>query len=134
MKKNFSLCALVALLAVVFVTTSCSKDDETPSFDSESILGTWEIQSMNYAIALGDWGIEVHQKLTFKGNSRCTTGIAGETSYKVEDGLIKTYNEYSETPMFIYQLVHREGNKMHVRAYKKVVEEGKYYNIHLEKK
>ncbi|MBR5674699.1 MAG: hypothetical protein IKW97_09905 [Muribaculaceae bacterium] len=98
--------------ALVFV--SCGSDDE-PSlqFDKNAIIGTWEITEVQGSPEW--WWILTGTMLTFNSNGTCSTGFSMEDSYKIEGGLVKTYYAETQEPMYVYELMGRNGNTLTVK-------------------
>ena len=111
MKKLFLLFSLmVASLAFV----SCGSDDEPNlQFDKNTIVATWEITEVQ-----GNpewWWIAKGTALTFNSNGTCLTGFSMEDSYKIEGGQVKTYYAETQEPMYVYELLGKNGNTLTVK-------------------
>ena len=98
--------------ALVFV--SCGSDDEPDlQFDKNTIIGTWEITEVH---GLPEWRwIVTGTMLTFNSNGTCSTGFSMEDSYKIEGGQVKTYYAETQEPMYVYELMGRNGNTLTVK-------------------
>ena len=98
--------------ALVFV--SCGSDDEPDlQFDKNTIIGTWEITEVH---GLPEWRwIVTGTMLTFNSNGTCSTGFSMEDSYKIEGGLVKTYYAETQEPMYVYELMGKNGNTLTVK-------------------
>jgi len=98
--------------ALVFV--SCGSDDEPDlQFDKNTIIGTWEITEVQGSPEW--WWILTGTMLTFNSNGTCSTGFSMEDSYKIEGGLVKTYYAETQEPMYVYELMGRNGNTLTVK-------------------
>ena len=98
--------------ALVFV--SCGSDDEPDlQFDKNTIIGTWEITEVQGSPEW--WWILTGTMLTFNSNGSCTTGFSMEDSYKIEGGQVKTYYAETQEPMYVYELMGRNGNTLTVK-------------------
>ena len=98
--------------ALVFV--SCGSDDEPDlQFDKNTIIGTWEITEVQGSPEW--WWIVTGTMLTFNSNGTCSTGFSMEDSYKIEGGLVKTYYAETQEPMYVYELMGRNGNTLTVK-------------------
>ena len=106
--------------ALVFV--SCGSDDE-PSlqFDKNAIIGTWEITEVQGSPEW--WWIVTGTMLTFNSNGTCSTGFSMEDSYKIEGGQVKTYYAETQEPMYVYELMGKNGNTLTVKM-KGTLDEG----------
>jgi hypothetical protein len=58
---------ILPLLAITIFAFSCSKDDETPSFDETLLPGTWEILDLDYAGTTTTTAMGVSVDATFEG-------------------------------------------------------------------
>ena len=101
-------CMLLLLTAALFacvMTTSCSSDDDdspSMSFDTQTIVGTWEITNV------GNKSLPEFQngaKMTFYSDGTCKGVMEMENAYRIKNG--KNYTYYSETdePMYVYSLL-----------------------------
>ena len=98
--------------ALVFV--SCGSDDEPDlQFDKNTIIGTWEITEVQGSPEW--WWILTGTMLTFNSNGSCTTGFSMEDSYKIEGGQVKTYYAETQEPMYVYELMGKNGNTLTVK-------------------
>ena len=111
MKKLFLFFSLmVATMALV----SCGNDDEPNlQFDKETIVGAWEITEVQ-GTAQWRWIIK-GTTLTFNSNGTCSTGFSMEDSYKIEGGQVKTYYAETMEPMYVYELLGKNGNTLTVK-------------------
>lgn len=98
--------------ALVFV--SCGSDDEPDlKFDKNTIVGTWEITEVQGS---PEWRwIVTGTMLTFNSNGTCSTGFSMEDSYKIEGGQVKTYYAETQEPMYVYELMGKNGNTLTVK-------------------
>lgn len=98
--------------ALVFV--SCGSDDEPDlQFDKNTIIGTWEITEVQGS---PEWRwIVTGTILTFNSNGTCSTGFPMEDSYKIEGGQVKTYYAETQEPMYVYELMGKNGNTLTVK-------------------
>lgn len=98
--------------ALVFV--SCGSDDEPDlKFDKNTIVGTWEITKVQGS---PEWRwIVKGTTLTFNSNGTCSTGFSMEDSYKIEGGQVKTYYAETQEPMYVYELMGKNGNTLTVK-------------------
>ena len=98
--------------ALVFV--SCGSDDEPDlQFDKNTIIGTWEITEVQGS---PEWRwIVTGTMLTFNSNGTCSTGFSMEDSYKIEGGQVKTYYAETQEPMYVYELMGKNGNTLTVK-------------------
>ena len=98
--------------ALVFV--SCGSDDEPDlQFDKNTIIGTWEITEVQGS---PEWRwIVTGAMLTFNSNGTCSTGFSMEDSYKIEGGQVKTYYAETQEPMYVYELMGKNGNTLTVK-------------------
>ena len=98
--------------ALVFV--SCGSDDEPDlKFDKNTIIGTWEITEVQGS---PEWRwIVKGTTLTFNSNGTCSTGFSMEDSYKIEGGQVKTYYAETQEPMYVYELMGKNGNTLTVK-------------------
>ena len=98
--------------ALVFV--SCGSDDEPDlQFDKNTIIGTWEITEVQGS---PEWRwIVKGTTLTFNSNGTCTTGFSMEDSYIIEGGQVKTYYAETQEPMYVYELMGKNGNTLTVK-------------------
>ena len=111
MKRLFFL---ISLMVVSLAFVSCGSDDE-PSlqFDKDTIVGTWEITEVQGA---PEWRWIVEgTTLTFNSNGTCSTGFSMEDSYKIEGGQVKTYYAETQEPMYVYELMGKNGNTLTVK-------------------
>ncbi len=98
--------------ALVFV--SCGSDDEPDlQFDKNTIIGTWEITEVQGSPEW--WWIVTGTMLTFNSNGTCSTGFSMEDSYKIEGGQVKTYYAETQEPMYVYELMGKNGNTLTVK-------------------
>ena len=106
--------------ALVFV--SCGSDDEPDlQFDKNTIIGTWEITEVQGS---PEWRwIVKGTTLTFNSNGNCSTGFSMEDSYKIEGGQVKTYYAETQEPMYVYELMGKNGNTLTVKM-KGTLDEG----------
>ena len=106
--------------ALVFV--SCGSDDEPKlQFDKDTIVGTWEITEVQGS---PEWRwIVTGTLLTFNSNGTCSTGFSMEDSYKIEGGQVKTYYAETQEPMYVYELMGKNGNTLTVKM-KGTLDEG----------
>ena len=106
--------------ALVFV--SCGSDDEPDlQFDKNTIIGTWEITEVQGSPEW--WWIVTGTMLTFNSNGTCSTGFSMEDSYKIEGGQVKTYYAETQEPMYVYELMGKNGNTLTVKM-KGTLDEG----------
>lgn len=117
MKKLASVLLLfTAALFVCVTTTSCSSDDDdTPSmsFDTQTIVGTWEITNV------GNNSLPEFQKgvtLTFYSDGTCKGVMDMENAYRIKDGKIYTYYSETDEPMYVYSLLSKQDNSLTVRV------------------
>ena len=111
MKKLIIIFSLM-FSALVFV--SCGSDDEPDlQFDKNTIIGTWEITEVQGSPEW--WWIVTGTMLTFNSNGTCSTGFSMEDSYKIEGGQVKTYYAETQEPMYVYELVGKNGNTLTVK-------------------
>lgn len=98
--------------ALVFV--SCGSDDEPDlKFDKNTIVGTWEITEVQGS---PEWRwIVTGTMLAFNSNGTCSTGFSMEDSYKIEGGQVKTYYAETQEPMYVYELMGKNGNTLTVK-------------------
>lgn len=98
--------------ALVFV--SCGSDDEPDlQFDKNTIIGTWEITEVQGS---PEWRwIVTGTILTFNSNGTCSTRFPMEDSYKIEGGQVKTYYAETQEPMYVYELMGKNGNTLTVK-------------------
>jgi len=111
MKKLFLFFSLmVATMALV----SCGNDDEPNlQFDKETIVGTWEINDVQ---GTPEWRwVATGTRLTFNSNGTCSTGFSMEDSYKIEGGQVRTYYAETQEPMYIYELLKKDGSTLTVK-------------------
>lgn len=106
--------------ALVFV--SCGSDDEPDlQFDKNTIVGTWEITEVQGS---PEWRwIVTGTMLAFNSNGTCSTGFSMEDSYKIEGGQVKTYYAETQEPMYVYELMGKNGNTLTVKM-KGTLDEG----------
>lgn len=98
--------------ALVFV--SCGSDDEPDlQFDKNTIIGIWEITEVQGSPEW--WWIVTGTMLTFNSNGTCSTGFSMEDSYKIEGGQVKTYYAETQEPMYVYELMGKNGNTLTVK-------------------
>ena len=98
--------------ALVFV--SCGSDDEPDlQFDKNTIIGTWESTEVQGSPEW--WWIVTGTMLTFNSNGTCSTGFSMEDSYKIEGGQVKTYYAETQEPMYVYELMGKNGNTLTVK-------------------
>lgn len=117
MKKLLSpLLIFAAIFSVSMILSSCGDDgDDEPSlaFDSQSIIGTWEIIGVN---GTSFNHLTTGTTITFNSNGTCSTNFPMEDSYRIEGGKIYTYYAETSEPMYVYTLLSRSGNNMSVRV------------------
>jgi len=111
MKK---LIIFFSLMFTVFAFVSCGNDDE-PSlqFDKDTIVGSWEITEVQ-GTPKWRWIVK-GTTLTFNSNGTCSTGFSMEDSYKIEGGQVKTYYAETQEPMYVYELMGKNGNTLTVK-------------------
>ncbi len=101
---------MVATISLV----SCGNDDEPNlQFDKETIVGAWEITEVQGTPEW--WWITQGTALKFNSNGSCTTGFSMEDSYKIEGGQVKTYYAETQEPMYVYELMGKNGNTLTVK-------------------
>ncbi len=117
MKKLASILLLLsAALFACVMTTSCSSDDDgTPSmsFDTQTIVGTWEITSV------GNKSLPEFQNgatITFYSDGTCIGVMDMENAYRIKDGKIFTYYSKTDEPMYVYSLLSKQDNNLTVRV------------------
>lgn len=111
MKKYYLFFSMmVATISLV----SCGNDDEPNlQFDKETIVGAWEITEVQGTPEW--WWITQGTALKFNSNGSCTTGFSMEDSYKIEGGQVKTYYAETQEPMYVYELMGKNGNTLTVK-------------------
>ena len=105
---------ILSLMFTTLVSVSCGSDDEPDlQFDKNTIVGTWEITEVQGAAQW--WWIVKGTTLTFNSNGTCSTGFTMEDSYKIESGQVKTYYAETMEPMYVYELLGKNGNTLTVK-------------------
>ena len=105
---------IFSLMFTTLVSVSCGSDDEPDlQFDKNTIVGTWEITEVQGAAQW--WWIVKGTTLTFNSNGTCSTGFTMEDFYKIEDGQVKTYYAETMEPMYVYELLGKNGNTLTVK-------------------
>lgn len=105
---------ILSLMFTTLVSVSCGSDDEPDlQFDKNTIVGTWEITEVQGAAQW--WWIVKGTTLTFNSNGTCSTGFTMEDSYKIESGQVKTYYAETMEPMYVYELLGKNGNMLTVK-------------------
>lgn len=109
MKKLASMLLLLsaALFACVMTTSCSSDDDDTPSmsFDTQTIVGTWEISNV------GNKSLPEFQNgatITFYSDGTCIGVMDMENAYRIKDGKIFTYYSKTDEPMYVYSLLSKQ--------------------------
>lgn len=111
MKK---LIIIFSLMFTALAFVSCGSDDEPDmQFDKNTIVGTWEITEVQ-GTAQWRWIVK-GTTLTFNSNGTCSTGFSMEDSYKIEGGQVKTYYAETMEPMYVYELLGKNGNTLTVK-------------------
>ncbi len=111
MKKLFIIFSLM-FTALAFV--SCGSDDEPDlQFDKNTIVGTWEITEVQ-GTAQWRWIVK-GTTLIFNSNGTCSTGFSMEDFYIIEGGQVKTYYADTMEPMYVYELLGKNGNTLTVK-------------------
>lgn len=111
MKK---LIIIFSLMFTALAFVSCGRDDEPDmQFDKNTIVGTWEITEVQ-GTAQWRWIVK-GTTLTFNSNGTCSTGFSMEDSYKIEGGQVKTYYAETMEPMYVYELLGKNGNTLTVK-------------------
>ena len=117
MKKLASiLLLLTAALFACVMTTSCSSDDDdspSMSFDTQTIVGTWEITNV------GNKSLPEFQngaKMTFYSDGTCKGVMEMENAYRIKNGKIYTYYSETDEPMYVYSLLSKQDNSLTVRV------------------
>lgn len=117
MKKLASmLLLLTAALFACVMTTSCSSDDDdspSMSFDTQTIVGTWEITNV------GNKRLPEFQNgatITFYSDGTCIGVMDMENAYRIKDGKIFTYYSKTDEPMYVYSLLSKQDNNLTVRV------------------
>jgi len=105
---------LLALMPMMLLT-ACSDDDEESSiaFDVNTIVGTWEITEREDNTIFKS--IEKGGVLRFNYDGTCETEHSMEDSYKIDNGLVKTYYKKTLEPIHIYKLLSKEADVLKVR-------------------
>ena len=117
MKKLASmLFLLTAALFACVMTTSCSSDDDdspSVSFDTQTIVGTWEITNVgNKSLPEFQNGVTI----TFYSDGTCKGVMEMENVYRIKDGKIYTYYSETDEPMYVYSLLSKQDNSLTVRV------------------
>lgn len=117
MKKLASmLLLLTAALFACVMTTSCSSDDDdspSMSFDTQTIVGTWEITNVeNKSLPEFQNGATI----TFYSDGTCIGVMDMENAYRIKDGKIFTYYSKTDEPMYVYSLLSKQDNSLTVRV------------------
>lgn len=110
------LLIFAAIFSVSVMESSCGNDDDDePSlaFDRQSIIGTWNITSVN---GTSFPSFTSGATLTFNSDGTCETVDNMETAYKIEGGKIYTYYAETNEPMYVYTLLSKSGDNMSVRV------------------
>lgn len=117
MKKLASMLLLLsaALFACVMTTSCSSDDDDSPSmsFDTQTIVGTWEITNV------GNKRLPEFQNgatITFYSDGTCIGVMDMENAYRIKDGKIFTYYSKTDEPMYVYSLLSKQDNSLTVRV------------------
>ena len=117
MKKLASiLLLLTAALFACVMTTSCSSDDDdspSVSFDTQTIVGTWEITNV------GNKSLPEFQNgatMTFYSDGTCKGVMEMENAYRIKNGKIYTYYSETDEPMYVYSLLSKQDNSLTVRV------------------
>lgn len=112
MKKLASmLFLLTAALFACVMTTSCSSDDDdspSMSFDTQTIVGTWEITNV------GNKSLPEFQNgatMTFYSDGTCKGVMEMENAYRIKNGKIYTYYSETDEPMYVYSLLSKQDNR-----------------------
>lgn len=110
--KKFIL--FFSMMVATISLVSCGNDDEPNlQFDKETIVGAWEITEVQGTPEW--WWITQGTALKFNSNGSCTTGFSMEDSYKIEGGQVKTYYAETQEPMYVYELMGKNGNTLTVK-------------------
>lgn len=105
---------IIFLMFSALVFVSCGSDDEPDlQFDKNTIIGTWEITEVQGSPEW--WWIVTGTIFTFNSNGTCSTGFSMEDSYKIEGGQVKTYYAETQEPMYVYELMGKNGNTLTVK-------------------
>ena len=110
------LLLLTAALFACVMTTSCSSDDDdspSMSFDTQTIVGTWEITNV------GNKRLPEFQNgatITFYSDGTCIGVMDMENAYRIKDGKIFTYYSKTDEPMYVYSLLSKQDNSLTVRV------------------
>ena len=117
MKKLASILLLLsaALFACVMTTSCSSDDDDSPSmsFDTQNIVGTWEITNV------GNKSLPEFQNgatMTFYSDGTCKGVMEMENAYRIKNGIIYTYYSETDEPMCVYSLLSKQDNSLTVRV------------------
>ncbi len=116
MKKLASMLLLTAALFACVMTTSCSSDDDdspSMSFDTQTIVGTWEITNV------GNKSLPEFQNgatMTFYSDGTCKGVMEMENAYRIKNGKIYTYYSETDEPMYVYSLLSKQDNSLTVRV------------------
>ena len=116
--KDFSyLSAVLLIVCMSSVFTSCSKDDDNPSlsFTKEIISGKWRITNISNTNGHNTWWPSAGDEMEFKYDGTCTSWFSMEDAYKIEGGRIHTYYGKTNEPMFVYTLLSENGATLSVR-------------------
>lgn len=116
--KFFSyLSAVLLIVCMSSVFTSCSKDDDNPSlsFTKEIISGKWRITNISNTNGHNTWWPSAGDEMEFKYDGTCTGWFSMEDAYKIEGGRIHTYYGETNEPMFVYTLLSENGTTLSVR-------------------
>lgn len=110
--KKFIIIFSLMVTALAFV--SCGSDDDPDlQFDKNTIVGTWEITEVQ-GTAQWRWIVK-GTNFKFNSNGTCSTGFSMEDSYKIEGGQVKTYYAETMEPMYVYELLGKNGNTLTVK-------------------
>lgn len=117
MKKLASMLLLLtaALFACVMTTSCSSDDDDSPfmSFDTQTIVGTWEITNVgNKSLPEFKNGAT----MTFYSDGTCKGVMEMENAYRIKNGKIYTYYSETDEPMYVYSLLSKQDNSLTVRV------------------
>lgn len=134
MKKILSMLLIfAATLTFGMLVSSCSDDDDdspSMSFDSQTIVGTWEItdvEGTNFPM------FKKGNTFTFNSDGTCDFHDYEQTAYRIDKGRIFTYYAETGEPMYIYTLTATSGNTLTVNVNGTLDEINQSINIKMQK-
>lgn len=121
MKKVFSNIMMLAIIFTAFCFTACGGDDKTDNgnnikkFSYSTFVGDFSFKLTNFTIEKGNASfLQIGKIIHFNADGSCKGLSDMESFYVLNNGVIETYYQKTNEPMFKYTLIEETAHTLKV--------------------